>query len=216
VTQAKTLTMSEVIARSLRQDLLFGKLRPGTRITQDDVSERFAVSRMPARDALRQLLTEGFLRQDGRVVRVAALTEADVRETIEIDAFLHGLAAQGAASNDNPEFRKTLMKLEQDVNSSLHSGDMPGAVEKNWEFHRHINHYGASQHLRSVLRFISTPREHIGEAVANLEIIQLQHSRIVEAILAGDGSAARAAAYDHVMASIHDRIRHLKSLEVIE
>jgi DNA-binding GntR family transcriptional regulator len=208
--------MSEIIARSLRQDMLFGKIRPGTRITQDDVSERFDVSRMPARDALRQLLAEGLLRQDGRLVRVAVLTETDVRQMFEIDAFLHGLAAQGAANNDRPEFRRKLGELEKQVTDRLCSGDLAGAAETNWEFHRLINHHGASQHLRSVLRFISTPREHISEAVADWETIQQQHSEIVKAILAGDGAAARTAAYYHVVASVDDRIRHLRSLEIIE
>lgn len=207
--------MSEVIARSLRQDVLIGKVRPGTRITQDDVSEQFEVSRMPARDALRQLLTEGFLRQDGRVVRVAVLTEADVREMVELDAFIHGLAAQGAASRESDEFRVELKRLELEMVAKVKAGDLEGASDANWRFHRHINHFGSSQHLRSVLRFISTPRQHIAEARPDMRIIQREHAQIVKAILTGDGPRAREAAYQHVVASIEDRIKHLRSLDII-
>jgi DNA-binding GntR family transcriptional regulator len=216
VTETKLLTMSEIIARSLRQDMLIGKMRPGTRITQDDVSDQFAVSRMPARDALRQLLTEGFLRQDGRIVRVAVMTEADIREMVELDAFMHGLAAQGAAHCDSDDFRAELKRLEHEVDGKLSSGDMAGASELNWQFHRHINHFGASQHLRSVLRFISTPREHIAEAGPDAKGITREHASIVKAIVTGDGTAAREAAYAHVVASIEDRIRHLRSLGILK
>ncbi len=212
---ASTLTMSEVIARSLRQDLMFGKIRAGTRITQEDLSAQFLVSRMPARDAMRQLLAEGFLRQDGRVVRVASLSEADVREMIEIDAVLHGLAARGAAANSDPGFHAELADLERAFRADVIAGDLAAAASSNWQLHRLINRNGASQHLRSVLRFISTPREHLAEATGDLEQLVVEHSAIVKAILEGRAADAQAAAYAHVMRSIDDRVNHLRSIDAI-
>ena len=58
-------TLGKQVADAVRRDILFGKLKPGTKIAQQQVCDRFGVSRMPARDALRQLMHEGLIIPDG-------------------------------------------------------------------------------------------------------------------------------------------------------
>ena len=49
------------IVRSLRDDILNGVLAPGLQIRQEALAEQFGVSRVPVREALRQLETEGLV-----------------------------------------------------------------------------------------------------------------------------------------------------------
>jgi DNA-binding GntR family transcriptional regulator len=49
------------IADSIRADILGGRLAPGARIRQEDVAERFGASRLPVREALRSLESDGLV-----------------------------------------------------------------------------------------------------------------------------------------------------------
>lgn len=53
--------MAAVVGRSMREAILDGRLKPGERIRQEDVARRLGTSRIPVREALRQLETEGLV-----------------------------------------------------------------------------------------------------------------------------------------------------------
>lgn len=53
--------MASVVARSIREAILNGRLKPGDRIRQEDIARRLGTSRIPVREALRQLETEGLV-----------------------------------------------------------------------------------------------------------------------------------------------------------
>ena len=75
-------TLASPVARSLRDAILAGRLRPGEKIRQEAVAQEFNVSRIPVREALQQLQTEGLVSlTPNSGARVAAL---DLRECIEI------------------------------------------------------------------------------------------------------------------------------------
>jgi DNA-binding GntR family transcriptional regulator len=209
-------TIGDTIARTLRQDILLGRLRPNERLTQDDISLRFDTSRMPARDAIRQLIEQGLLHQQGRVVRVAPLSIADVEEFFELDGALHGIAARRAAQVCTPELAATLRSTCDELKKALNAEDAGQATALNWEFHRHINQAGASLRLRGWLRYMNTPREFISEVLYHKETIINEHEVILECVVAGDGEGAAQAASDHVRGAAADLIQHLRALRVID
>lgn len=209
-------TFGDSIARRLTRDILLGRLRPRERLTQDDVSERFGTSRMPARDAIRELLAQGVLTQDGRVVRVAPLTVEDIDEIYELDGFLHGIAARRAARVATPELVADLRTLCAQLEDALTTQDSDRATTLNWEFHRRVNHAGASARLRSLLRMMNTPRGYISEVLHHSETVIKQHALIVDCIERGDAEGAERAASEHIRAAAQDVIAHLKTLHVIE
>ena len=78
------------IAEGLRQQILHGTLAPGSRIRQEELAAEFGASRLPVRDALRQLEAEGLVRlvaNSGAWVQRLSLAECTevylVRERIE-------------------------------------------------------------------------------------------------------------------------------------
>ena len=87
--------LGQRIADALRHDILFGRLAPGTKLAQTQVCERFGTSRMPVRDALRQLTPGTGLRTKGRVMNNRPGGQWGYRQ----DAFLANLEQQGESQD---------------------------------------------------------------------------------------------------------------------
>ena len=92
------LTIQQAVADAVRTRVISGQLPAGTRIDQDALAAEFSVSRMPVREALRQLGAEGFVTiVPHRGAIVTALSPAEVEEIYEIRAALEGVAARHAS-----------------------------------------------------------------------------------------------------------------------
>jgi DNA-binding GntR family transcriptional regulator len=71
----------EGIVRDLREEILAGSLEPGSRLSQPVIAEKYGVSRLPVREALRSLESQGLVTIDGaRGARVTKLSNADLQE----------------------------------------------------------------------------------------------------------------------------------------
>ena len=84
---------SQRVFRALKDDILNGVLPPGLQIRQEAVAEQFGVSRVPVREALRQLESEGLLTSElhrGAFVSNRSLDEVeemlDIRQALELCA----------------------------------------------------------------------------------------------------------------------------------
>src|SRR4051794_10695572 len=85
--------LQEWAAATLREAIIRGTIRPGERLSEPDLAQRFRTSRSPVREALVQLELEGFVAraETGRVyVRPLDLKEAE--ELFVVRATLEGLA----------------------------------------------------------------------------------------------------------------------------
>ena len=82
---------------ALREWILRGELPGGERLRQDAIATRFGVSQMIAREAFKQLVTEGFLKAEPRRgVSVAHLTADEAREMTEIRSLIESKALEWA------------------------------------------------------------------------------------------------------------------------
>ena len=94
------------IVERLREDILAGRLEPGSRLIEGDLTARFAVSRGPVREGLRRLSADGLIEHwphRGAIVR--RLTEREIRELFLIRIEMEALAARLAAAADAPDRR---------------------------------------------------------------------------------------------------------------
>src|SRR5204863_283504 len=91
-------TKADDIAVVLEDEIVSGTLPPGAVLRQEQLSERFRVSRTPIREALRKLAALGLVSfEPNRGVRVRALSRAELREAFLVRAELEGLATELAA-----------------------------------------------------------------------------------------------------------------------
>jgi DNA-binding GntR family transcriptional regulator len=89
---------SEVVAETLRNEITYGRIAPGSALRQEELAERFAVSRIPIREALRELERDGLVRvlpnRGAFVVRLSAdeiLEITNLRILIERDLVAHAV-----------------------------------------------------------------------------------------------------------------------------
>src|SRR5881296_3792690 len=91
-------TKADDIALALEDDIVSGRIAPGTVLRQEQLSDRFAVSRTPIREALRRLAALGLVSfVPNRGVRVRTITLDELREAFLVRAELESLATEIAA-----------------------------------------------------------------------------------------------------------------------
>ncbi|GJL92125.1 GntR family transcriptional regulator [Hyphococcus sp.] len=97
------------IAQKLSEAILSQKYLPGDRIKEQDVADRFGVSRGPVREALKLLDARGLLRvEPGRGASVVSMSDDEALQAIEISGVLFGLSARRAAVHATKKEKKAL------------------------------------------------------------------------------------------------------------
>ncbi len=130
------LTLREKILETIREAILKGTLKPGEKVAEPELAERFGISRTPIREAFRQLESEGYLTvipRKGAVV--AALSEQDVQEFYAIKSILEGYAAELAATRLSEKEIEKLEAINQRLKMLAEEGDVKVFFRVHNEFH---------------------------------------------------------------------------------
>ncbi len=186
-----------------------GSYKPGDRLVESDLAERFGMSRTPIREALQRLETQSLLRRDGRSLIVAALDHNQLAELYVIRTELEGLAARLAAKHATPEEIRVLRDMVEEDKKFV---DDPAALSRaNRRFHKQI-------HLASHNRYLVQQLDLVHRTMALLATTSLavegrglaalgEHQRIVAAIESGDGDGAHRALKEHISRAFETRLR---------
>lgn len=190
--------MSGQVIDRIRMMIFNGSLTRGQRVPQNEIAADLGVSRLPVREALITLESEGFIESEPhRGAFVVPIHREDIDDHYRIYGMVQGLATRRAAARIT---EPTLARLHQLHEQMKVVHDSTTAHSLNWDFHALINQTGGSRRLLSVLRQLARalPRE-VYEAppAASAEAIR-GHQRILDALQAGDGDAADAASRQHV------------------
>ncbi|MGH1330714.1 MAG: GntR family transcriptional regulator [Paracoccaceae bacterium] len=186
-----------------------GAYKPGDRLVESELAERFGVSRTPIREALQRLETQSLLARDGRSLIVASLDHNQLAELYVVRTELEGLAARLAARHAAPEEVQLLRDMIEEDRAYL--GDPEALSRSNRRFHKQI-------HLASHNRFLVQQLDLVHRSMALLattslavegrdEIALAEHDRIVSAIEAGDGDAADEALRTHISKAFVTRLK---------
>ncbi|MCR8725264.1 GntR family transcriptional regulator [Frigidibacter sp. ROC022] len=186
-----------------------GDYRPGDRLVEVELAERFGVSRTPIREALQRLETQSMLTRDGRSLIVASLDHNQMAELYVVRAELEGLAARLAARHATPEEIRVLAEMVAEDRALL--GDPEALSRANRRFHSQIHRASHNAFLvqqlglvhRSMALLATTSLAVEGRGAAALA----EHERIVEAIAAGDGDTATEALKAHISKAYETRLR---------
>lgn len=186
-----------------------GVFKPGDRLVESDLADRFGVSRTPIREALQRLETQNLLTRDGRSLIVASLSHNEMAELYTVRSELEGLAARLAAQHASAE---EVLVLREMVQEDRKLTDDPSALSRaNRRFHKQI-------HLASHNRFLVRQLDLVHRSMALMattslaaegrgEVAMEEHDAIVEAIAAGNQDAAQRALRDHISVAFVTRLK---------
>jgi DNA-binding GntR family transcriptional regulator len=181
-------TFADFAYRHLRRAILTGELAPGSRVDQNAEASRLGASRMPIREALRRLESEGLveiMRHRGAIVR--PLTFADLEDLYVLRIALEGTAGRlGAARLDEAALAR-MRGLLPEMAAIVARHDPAAWIEVDWPFHAAL--YQAAGHPR-LLATIRTLREEVGR----YRLLGLAQPRELESSLAGHEAILTAGA----------------------
>jgi DNA-binding GntR family transcriptional regulator len=186
-----------------------GIYRPGDRLVESELADRFGVSRTPIREALQRLETQSLLTRDGRSLIVASLDHNQLAELYVVRAELEGLAARLAAQHASDEEIRVLRAMVEDDRKLL--GDPRGLSRANRRFHKQI-------HLASHNRYLVQQLDLVHRSMALMATTSLaaegrdgetlaEHAAIVDAIAARDGATAYEALRTHISRAFETRLK---------
>lgn len=186
-----------------------GIYRPGDRLVESELADRFGVSRTPVREALQRLETQSMLARDGRSLIVASLDHNQLAELYVVRAELEGLAARLAAQHASAEEIRVLRGMVEEDRKLL--GDPAALSRANRRFHKQIHLASHNRYLvqqldlvhRSMALLASTSLAAEGRDSAALA----EHDAIISAIAARDGDAAYDALRAHISRAFETRLK---------
>lgn len=205
------------IARSLREDILAGVYQPGERIRQDELAARHGASRLPVRDALRTLETEGLIdlvANTGAWVSRISMAECDemyrMRERLE--PLLLGMNVPHLSENDTD----ALASLAESMETST---DVERFLRLDREFHLSCLQRTQTTVLGSTVLNLWNRTQHYRRAATRLfyleqdRSVHYDHQLIVNAIRRGDAEEAEHVLARHIRRSRLELSRHPEVFE---
>jgi len=189
------------IAARLREDILVGRLRAGTPLSQPQLSHQYGTSRMPVRDAVRQMMNEGLAISTPAGAVVAALTAEDIEDAFTLLAFAHGQAARRASLNATYAELTTLTDLQVAMAVAEGRGDLPEVVRLTWEFHRMINQVARAPKILAVIRTVamSVPMSYLLDFPDDAAKLVGEKGLVLDAIKERDVDRAELLMRQHVL-----------------
>lgn len=189
------------VYNELRQRLVDGRLKPGQRLREIELSDMLGVSRTPVREAIKRLESEGFaVYASRRGAIISELTPDQAAELYAVREILEGSAANFAARYAS---ESEILVLEDLLEKHREAGEDAETLSRiNRQFHHMIYR---TAHNRYLLDLLSTAQDYMlllhkttYYAPGRPETALEEHCQIVNAIKARDSQAAETAARQHI------------------
>ncbi len=200
----KKETATDRVRTTLADEIVRGVIGPGVVLDEASLAQRFAVSRTPVREAIRQLEAIGFATaRPHRGAQVPHFTAEKLTEMFVVMAEMEALCARYAALHALPAGRACLQSVHEKCRDAALEGDIDIYYAANIRFHETIYEIGRNQFLAEttigVRNRLAPFRRAQFRSLGRLKLSVAEHERVVEAIIAGDGEAAATAMREHML-----------------
>jgi DNA-binding GntR family transcriptional regulator len=198
---------AEQVCERIRAAILSGELKPGSKLTEQDLAAEFEVSRTPIREAIRQLQVERLVSRTPFVgVTVTQLRPEEVLELLDIREVLEGLVARLATQNMDALHLQRLKKSLQQLTATAKKGDVAAYLDHALAFRRILVECCGSATLSEHVLAIENRLRLMGSRTAllpgRLEAAIVEHEQLLQAIGRGDAEGAERLN--------RERIRHIR------
>jgi DNA-binding GntR family transcriptional regulator len=194
------------IARALEEDIIFGRLAPGSRLTEDTLLSRFAVTRHFARQALVQLEAMGIVvRERNKGATVRSLTPRQVQEIYDVRELVQRQAALWIPLPAPQSLIDELLAIHEEHGRHAEAGYLRGVHEANDRFHLKLFGACGNEHLVQTIELymrLSLPVRANSMASAEALKISHEHHRLMIEMLKGkDNWVLAQLCVDHLQPS---------------
>ena len=189
------------VVDSLRAAIIDGTLPAGERLVEDAIAEQFGVSRVPVREALRQLESEGFVSSERyRGATVSATSTHDTIELMQVRRGLEVLAAQLAAANRGGQVAAELQSVVARGREAGRAHDLDELPALIMQFHELVAQASGNTQLEQML-------ERVLQRIAwgfrldiedRIDSSWADHSAVAGAILSGSSVQAGYLMDEHI------------------
>lgn len=191
----------DLVRDGVRRAILAGDFEPGAQLRQDELAERYGTSRIPVREALRQLEAEGLvIIHPNRGAVVSSISLDDVMEMLEIRIALECRALRLAI----PNMVDVDLEAAADILKSYDAEPHPTKWgEMNWQFHKTLY---APCNRPKLIAMIEANYGHVGRFIrvqvslaAGKERPQREHYAMLDACRRGDINGAARLLEEHII-----------------
>jgi DNA-binding GntR family transcriptional regulator len=197
------MTLAESLRQKLEGAIAAGHLAPGSRLDEQEIAQRFGVSRTPVREAFRLMAANNLVELRGRQgATVRSIKAQALIEMFQVMAELEGLCARLAARRVSQTWGDEISNIHQRLVTASESGDIDEFYDINQEFHEAI--YEASRNAfladqtRRLRNQVAAYRRRVTHMPNRIADTIREHEAIMQAILAHDPERAHSAMRDHV------------------
>lgn len=200
-------TTAEWVVERLKDDILTGRLAPGTKLVERDLAERYGVSRTPLREALNQLVVRQLATTvPYRGVFVRKVDLGFARDVYEVRSALEGLAGKLAAERATKDEIRLVEAHFKSIErlSRLQASDQSvrdDIMRNNTRFHRAI---AVSAHnalllnkIEEIWTSVSLVRFYVWQTEDRIESSLLEHAEMLEALRKRDGERMQVLCAEH-------------------
>ncbi len=208
-------TLVSTAVEALRQRIIDGEFQAGDPLNQVTIAREFAISRIPLREAMRQLEAEGLLLfQPGKGAVVSGLSLNEIGEVIDLRAKIEpdilGKAIPRLTTTDLEQATRIL----DDYEAALKKNEIATWGEFNWRFHSTLCAASGCSIAMGILQGL----HHLNERYAKIQIsvthwqqrAALEHRQILAACRKGDILPAKKVLRDHILSAGHALITLLE------
>ena len=222
--------LSESAVDAIKKMIADDGFAPGDRFySENDLTTRLGVSRSSVREAVRILEARGQLSvKHGKGIFITdarshsfdafvdwlKTNEVSLRENFEVRLMIEPQVARLAALNVTPEDVAKLSLVHEELLRTAEAGDAAETIGHDREFHRLLSQATQNKVLCALIR--SLVRAQIDGWISSLHIpgrlekTMIEHSRILDAVIDGDGDAAMTHMTAHLSNAIEDVIASAK------
>jgi DNA-binding GntR family transcriptional regulator len=192
-------TLRTHLVRTLRQQIMSGRYRPGDRLNESQIAREFNISRIPVREALSQLQEQGLvMNHERRGMFVTQLSDDEVQQINSIRLVLETEAMRLARARMTPEILAELTALVERMEHW--DGELIDAAALDREFHAVIWRASGNPYLERILVSLTTALyahkalEHVS---LELKRWRLNHHRELLDVVAGGDHDPQLALLTH-------------------
>ncbi|MBB4369341.1 DNA-binding GntR family transcriptional regulator [Bradyrhizobium sp. cir1] len=203
LTASPGMTLAESLRQRLEGAIAAGHLEPGSRLDEQEIAQRFGVSRTPVREAFRLMAANNLVELRGRQgATVRSIKAQALIEMFQVMAELEGLCARLAARRVSQAWGAEIGEIHQRLVAAGETGDIDVFYDINQEFHEAI--YEASRNAfladqtRKLRNQVAAYRRRVTRMPNRIADTVREHEAIMQAILAHDPERAHSAMRDHV------------------